>query len=124
MYTKFSELFKMPPRESIIRRRAYLSQLFVSTDKSLEMINSKLKLISEYLSNTVEQGENVFQLGGISFWPDQINKVSPAPFTFERTVGVPFSENRYYSAAPLPTDKHLELLDKLESIFSPKFDSE
>jgi hypothetical protein len=118
MYTKFSELFKMPLGESIIKRRAYLSQLFVSTDKSLELINPKLKLISKYLSESVEEGNNVFQLGGISFWSDQITKVPPPPFTFERAVGVPFSDNRYYSAAPLPTDKHLELLDKLENIFS------
>ncbi len=118
MYTKFSELFKMPPRESIIRRRAYLSQLFISTDKSLEMINPRLKLISKYLSESVEEGNNVFQFGGISFWADQVNKVNPAPFTFERAINFPFPENRYYSAGPLSTDKHLELLDKLESILS------
>jgi len=118
MYTKFSELFKMPPYQSILRKKVYLSQLFVSTNKSLEVINPKLKLISQYLSETVEQGDKVFQFGGMSFWPDQVDKVNLSPFTFERTVNVPFSENRYYSVAPLPTDKHLELLDKLESILS------
>jgi hypothetical protein len=80
------------------------------------VINPKLKQISEYLSKTVEQGSMVFRVGGISFWPDQVNKINPAPFSFERVTNVPFSENRYYSVAPLPTDKHLELLDKLESI--------
>lgn len=118
MYNRFSELFKIPPYQSIIRKVVYVSQLFVSTDKSLEVINPKLKLISEYLSDTVEQGGRVFQLGGISFWPDQVDKVNPVSFSFERTLNVPFSENRYYSTAPLPTDKHLELLDKLESILS------
>ncbi len=118
MYAKFSELFKMPPPESIIRKRVYLSQLYVSTDRSLEIINPKIKLISQYLSETVEEGNELFELGGISFWPDQISKVPPAPFRFERKIGAPFSENRYYSVAPLSTDKHLELLDKLESILS------
>lgn len=118
MYTKFSELFKMPPYQSILRKKVYLSQLFVSTNKSLEVINPKLKLISQHLSETVEERDKSFQFGAISFWPDQVNKVNPAPFTFERAVNVPFSENRYYSVAPLPTDKHLELLDKLESILS------
>ncbi len=118
MYTKFSELFKIPPPKSIIRKRVYLSQLYISMDKSLEIVNPKIKLISQYLSETVEEGNELFQLGGISFWPDQISKVPPAPFRFERTIGAAFSENRYYSAAPLPTDKHLELLDKLESILS------
>jgi len=118
IYTKFSELFKMPPGESIIKQRLHLSQLFVSTDKSLQTINPKLNLISKYLSESVEEGSNIFQTGGISFWPDQTSKVPPTPFSFERAVGAPFSENRYYSAAPLPTDKHLELLDMLENILS------
>jgi hypothetical protein len=87
-------------------------------DKSLEVINPKLKQISQYLSNTVEEGNRIFQFGGVSFWPDPVGKVDPNPFTFERAINVPFSENRYYSAAPLPTDKHLELLDVLESILS------
>jgi hypothetical protein len=116
IYNRFSEIFRMPRYESIIRKKVYVSQLFISTDKSLELINPKLKEISKYLSETVEQGNMVFQVGGISFWPDQVNKVNPVPFSFERTTNVPFSENRYYSAAPLPTDKHLELLDKVENI--------
>jgi hypothetical protein len=60
--------------------------------------------------------DNCFELGGISFFPDQISKTNPAPFRFERLLEVPFIEDRYYSVAPLQTHKHLELLDKLEAI--------
>ncbi len=117
LFVKFSVLFTMPDYRSIIRRKAYLSQIFVTTGRSIEFLNPKLNQISKYLSENVEE-DKAFQVGGISFWPDQISKVNPAPFTFERASNVPFSENRYYSAAPLPTDKHLELLDKLENIFA------
>jgi hypothetical protein len=116
VFEKFSEVFKMPKYETIIKKRLYLSQLYVQSEKTVELLNPKLKLISEYLKTNVEQGGIVFQAGGISFWPDQTGKANPAPFTFERALGVPFSENRYYSAAPLQTDEHLELLDKLESV--------
>lgn len=116
-FSQFSEIFKMPPLQSVMKRKLYVSQVFVSTDKSLELLNPKLKQISKYLDQCFGKDKN-FQVGGISFWPDQKDKSSPKPFTFERTISVPFSENRYYSVAPLQTDKHLELLDKLEKVLS------
>ncbi len=117
VFSRFSEIFKPPTFQSIVKEKLYFSQVYVSTDKSIELLNPKLKQISKYLSQNVGKDKN-FQTGGISFWPDQTAKVNPGAFSFERVVGVPFSEHRYYSAAPLPTDKHLELLDKLEKILS------
>lgn len=117
MFNGLSEIYKMPTFQSIMKEKLYLSQVFVSTDKSIELLNPKLKQISKYLSQNVEKDKN-FQTGGISFWPNQVAKMNPTPFTFERAINVSFSENRYYSVAPLPTDKHLELLDKLEKILA------
>ena len=37
-------------------------------------------------------------------------------FTLERRTFVPYAAQRYYSIAPLPTDKHVELLTKLEKL--------
>lgn len=115
VFHHFSEIFKMPPFQSVIRRRIYLSQLTVSTDKTLEVLNPKLKQLSKYLSAHVEL-DKVFQLGGIHIWPDQVSRVNPSPFIFERAINVPFSENKYFSTAPLQTKQHLELLDKLETV--------
>lgn len=115
--SRFSEIFKTLPLKSIMKKQLYVSKVYVSTDKPLEFLNPKLKQISKYLNQNVEKDKN-FQFGGLSFWPDQKDKRSPLPFTFERAAQIPFSENRYYSVAPLPTDKHLELLDKLEHILS------
>jgi hypothetical protein len=117
--TRLSEDINLPHYKQVIRRIGYASQLYVSTNKSLEFINPRLKEIAKFLSNNVLGfGEVTFGVGGISFWPDQTNVVKPLNFNFERVLNVPFSENNYFSAAPLPTDKHLELLNKLEKILS------
>jgi len=118
--TRLSEEFNLPPYKQALRGIAYASQLYITTDKSLELINPKLKEISEYLSTNISPvfGGISCELGGISFWPDQTVTNKPFNFSFERILNVPFSEKKYFSAAPLPTDKHLELLNKLESILS------
>ena len=117
-FTRFSEICEIPTHESVITRRGYVSRLFVNTDKSVELLNPKLTQLTEYLSQHVEDGNMVFRTRSISIWPDQTIKVPPLQFTFEPVVGVSFSENRYFSAAPLQTDEHLELLQKLEDILS------
>jgi hypothetical protein len=38
-----------------------------------------------------------------------------APFTIQRRVGNRFSENMYFSEAPLPTDLHIKLLEEFEA---------
>ena len=40
----------------------------------------------------------------------------PIHFGFERRVGVPFEENIFHSTAPLTTDDHLDLLERLEAL--------
>jgi len=40
----------------------------------------------------------------------------PAPFVFERRTGAPYSENRYYSQAPLKTEDHKALLEQVEKM--------
>lgn len=117
MLNRVSKAANLPSYKDIIRTNLYLSQLYVTTDKHLDFINPKLNQLSKYLSSNVEENK-VFEVGGLSFWPDQTSKVNPAAFTFERTLNIPFSEKRYYSSAPLPTEKHLELLNKLEKLLS------
>jgi hypothetical protein len=117
MLNRISDAAGLPSYKEIIQKYIYLSQVYVTTDKNLEMINPKFKQISKYLSNNVEE-DKYFEVGGLSFWPDQTSKVNPSPFTLERALNSPFFEKRYFSTAPLPTDKHLELLNKLEEIMS------
>ena len=112
---KFYNIFKMSRYEEIITRKTYLSEISVTTEKNIEILNPKFKEISLFLSENFDLNTN-FELSGISFLSNIENKISTPPFKFERASNVPFKEKRYYSVAPLETKKHLLLLDKLENI--------
>lgn len=117
--TRLSKDFNLPSYKEVLTKIWYISQVYMTTNKPFELINPKLKEISKYLSKNTPGFEEIsFELGGLSFWPDQKYTNKPINFSFERIVNIPFSENKYFSAAPLQTDNHLELLYKLESILS------
>ena len=42
------------------------------------------------------------------------NQIPMAAFILQRRLDTPFSENKYFSEAPLPTDIHLKLLERFE----------
>lgn len=119
LFTQLSENFNIPPLESIVKGRDHLSQLYVSTENNLELMNPKLRGISEYVEKNLSYATDAkYQISSLSFWPDPVKSGNPLNFVFERQAGIHFSEKRYFSSAPLQTEKHLELLDKLESILS------
>ncbi len=115
---KMHDNFNIANYKDALRAKNYFGQLYFSTNKSLKLINPKLKEISDYLSNnTSGHGELQYELGGIHFWPDQINPAGGLPiFTVERQINIPFAENRYFSASGLETEKHIKLLERLEEI--------
>jgi hypothetical protein len=43
-------------------------------------------------------------------------KIPPSQFTIARKVETPFSENTYYSLAPLRSKEHLEFLVEIEEL--------
>lgn len=111
---KFALTFK----PEMVRVKSHLSEITVRLDQQLSNLNVRL---NEFAANLTEcadpQGAPPFQIGGLSFWADTSNLAFKiAPFTIERKVGAPFSENRYYSKAPLHTDDHIRLIGELEEI--------
>jgi len=113
--------FNLVPYQEVLRSKLYLSELFVKTDKSLNSLNQKLENFAKRLNSLiVGHGHHpiAFEVSGITLWTDPSVISPPGPFRFERTIDIPFSENRYYSAAPLQTDVHLEMLEELEDILS------
>lgn len=115
------EEFSLTFDPSMIRRKMYFSEMSVQMSGSLGRINPKLDEFANKISAAIGlQGEAGFQVTGIGFSADQAalpaSKMLFSGFAFERRVGAPFSENRFYTKAPLPTSKHLELLDELERL--------
>ena len=99
----------------MVRRKIYVSQLNVKCKGNLGSLNPGLHLIAEELS--AAHG-TTFDLAAIELWPDQTKIVKPVNFSFQRKVGEPLDSGRYWSQAPLPTDKHIELLERLEALIS------
>lgn len=106
-------------REMVLSKH-YVSQLLVTTDRSVAALSPKLAGFATKLSGLTSTDNNpvVYEPSGIIFRSDPANKVSPSVFTFDRRAGAPFRENKYYSQAPLQTQVHLEMLSELENLLS------
>ena len=103
-------------RPEMIWKKLYLSEIDVRMDKPLTLLNPRLKAFAERIS--VLQG-NVppitYDLTSIVIPPDpSLQQWRPSQFQLERRLNLPASQNRYYSAAPVQTDDHLELLKLFE----------
>ncbi len=119
--TWLSSEFGFVSYQEVLRSRVYLSELWVQTNKSLSGLNPKLEAFSKRITSLIEGHSHhpvAFETAGIYFWTDPNIANSPGPFRLERASDVPFTENRYYSAAPLQTDIHIEMLSELENILS------
>jgi len=113
--------FGLVPYKEILRSKAYFSELWVKTNKSLNALNPELENFGKRLSSLIVGHDHhpiLFETYGISFWTNPTITFPPGPFKFERAENIPFGENRYYSAAPLQTNIHLEMLTELEGILS------
>ena len=60
LFDRFSQVVRIPRYESIIKKRAFISRLYVHTEKSIELLNPKLSQLSEFLSHNVEDGTVTF----------------------------------------------------------------
>jgi hypothetical protein len=103
--------------------KAYVSQLEAEFQFSLAAVNPKLASLAELLSATVKPIDGKrkeFDFGVLHLWTEDTNPTtSPAPFRFERKIGLPFSSNRYFSQAALKTQEHREFLERFEAAFPP-----
>lgn len=99
-------------------RKQYLSKLHVETKKSLKLLAPKLDKFTRLLNaKAALLGSVTYELGGVNLTAEQSSStVAPPIFRFERAEKIPYSANRYYSFAGLPTSDHLELLGQFENI--------
>lgn len=117
-----SETYGITYSREMVSRRFYVSEVTVRTEKNLSGLNPKLELLGNHIAKAVRKQNGL----DVQFEPTSIGiqydisdtKMATAPFRFERLEGTRFSENKYYSVAPLTTDEHLEVLGQLENILS------
>jgi hypothetical protein len=104
----------------MVLRKGYVSELTVLPENTL----NKLDLLEELatkLSSLVSASYGLpvsYHMAGLMLAPDPTMKLIPASFQLERKLDKPFSENKYYSRAPLPTELHLQMLIELEQLLS------
>ena len=111
-----SENLGLLPYSGISIRKLYISEVNVYLDHPLNLIKPGITEFTDRLADhNIGYGPFSFEVSGIAFGQDP-EKVQGRATTFrlERVVTAPFSENRFYSVAPFPTETHLALLERLE----------
>ncbi|HTY22539.1 MAG TPA: hypothetical protein VMC85_05380 [Desulfomonilaceae bacterium] len=100
----------------------YLSHLTVSMSHKHGAVFSKLQQLSELLGQKLTasgRSNKGFVAGGFSLWAANWDEnVAPAAYRFEIKAGSKPGENRYFSAAPLPTEAHMEMLKEQEQLLA------
>ncbi len=102
----------------MVKRKVYTSQVTFYSKVPLLFIDPILQDIRVTVSKLVSENlklECIYEPSGILLSMDPETQRIPAPaFTVERRVATAFSENKYFSSAPLPTEVHLALLEQYE----------
>jgi hypothetical protein len=104
---------------SMFEGKGYLSQLTFKSNRSLNLLNPKLghfaktltKSVSDEIKFTFQYETTAIILG---FDTTHV-KPNAATFTVERKIDTPFSENKFFSSAPVSTELHLHLLEEFET---------
>jgi hypothetical protein len=103
--------------QEMLRRKLYVSEMHVRTERPLNNINPRLHSFMERLSSLAGSGHHSpFELASLGFWVESSSAAISPQFQFERQLNTPFSERRYYTRAPLQTEDHLKLLDEFEDL--------
>jgi hypothetical protein len=112
-----NDKFGLSYKSGIIKRWAYVSDLTFTSDvpilsnrpvdnlaeRTTRAISDILGHPSVYVPTTLYVGHDPLTM-----------KHGRASFRIERKIDFPFSDNRYFSEAPLPTDMHISLLEQYE----------
>ncbi len=99
-----------------ISKRLYFSEMDVRLDRAINLLNPKLKTLANRISEQKYGQPVAFEFSGLSFLPEPPAQATISAFSIERKVNTEWSENRYYTKAPLQTDVHLRVLREFEEI--------
>lgn len=111
------EKFDLVFHQEMIRRKLYVSELHVRSNRPLSRINPRLETFTSRLASLMgTQKDARLEPSSIGFWPAEPAPEGALRFIFERQLNTSASEQRYYSSAPLQTDDHLQLLNEFEDL--------
>ena len=103
-------------------KRNYVSNVVFKLDfeinEKFQKFSGVASAISQFLRSYGTFPQAVYGVNGLSMYCDLTAVPTPQPvaFTFERRAGQPFSENLYFSSAPLTTSHHFAVLEMMETI--------
>src|SRR5579859_15554 len=102
----------------MIKHWAYVSSMVVHSDVPI-LSTSPVERLAEKISSELGGilGEPIQYLpAGMAIAHDPLaRKTGRAIFTISRRADTPYSENKYFSEAPLPTEVHFRLLEEFEA---------
>jgi hypothetical protein len=101
-------------------RRTFVSSIVFELDKDFEEAFDRLSKLTQLMSSSLELAygwKYEYNLQRLSFAVDplQIPHLRNTHFYIERKVQVSYSANRYWSGAPLTTERHTKLLEAIET---------
>jgi hypothetical protein len=105
----------------IAPKNGFLTQLVFQSKAPLVAVNPRLADFAKRIAQASQPADGIsrqFDVGAINFWTEDSTQLgAPAHFKIERKFTVPFSEDTYYSQAPMETAKHIALLTEFETMF-------
>ena len=116
------EVFGFKDIDRTNTKTLYLSNLIVELESSTDSLLKKFTLLSESLGKlllTTYGLDAVVQVCGLGLHFDRTITI-PAwqtltQFSLDRRINQPYSQNRFFSAAPLRTKDHLAFLETIEA---------
>lgn len=114
-----AETFGLNYKSGMIKRFAYVSDLTFYSDVPLLRVSPALAKLgiqtSKALSDIWREPIEYEPLNLVVGHDPTARKYQIAPFSITRRAEAKFSENKYFSEAPLPTDTHISLLEGFEA---------
>ena len=105
-------------REGSISRWNYVSNLAFNTEVDLDIIAPAITALTRRISLEMKDDRRVtdgFHVEALNIDVDRtFGAKQIAPFTLQRRAGIAYSEGKYFSAAPLPTDIHISIIEEFE----------
>lgn len=118
MLTWGTEKFGLNYHAGMIKHFAYISDLSFYSDVPLLSLNPATTNLASRTSQALAEiwQESIhYEPAELRIGHDPtVRKYGIAPFSISRRAEAKFSENKYFSEAPLPTDMHLALLEQYE----------